>query len=74
MASNPITGEEIDLREKIASEIVAFAESQSLSEDAYWGFMRAVGVIREKIWHSFACPCSSCAPKESAVMRPRWNV
>ena len=55
---------EIDFREKIAAEVIAFAESQSLSEDAYWGFMRAVGVIREKIWHNPACPCSSCGGKE----------
>lgn len=55
---------EIDFREKIAAEVIAFAESQSLSEDAYWGFMRAVGVIREKIWHNPACPCSICGGKE----------
>jgi hypothetical protein len=52
--------EEIDFREKIGKEIEAFANSQDLSEDAYWGFMRAVGVIREKIWHNPTCPCSLC--------------
>lgn len=56
--------EEIDLREKIAAEVTTFAESQNLNEDAYWGFMRAVGVIREKIWHNPACPCSRCGGKE----------
>ncbi len=57
---NLVERAEIDFREKIAAEVTAFAESQSLTEDAYWGFMRAVGVIREKIWHNPACPCSLC--------------
>ena len=59
-----MTREEIDLREALGKEIVAFADSQSLNEDAYWGLMRAVGVIREKIWHGSACPCSLCEGKK----------
>jgi hypothetical protein len=61
---NLVERAEIDFREKIAAEVSAFADSQSLSEDAYWGFMRAVGVIREKIWHNPACPCSLCGGKK----------
>ena len=52
--------EEIDLREKIAAEIIVFVNSQELSDDGYWGLMRAAGVVREKIWHNPACPCSLC--------------
>lgn len=62
--------EEIDLRERIAAEIVAFANSQELSDDGFWGLMRAAGVVRERINHGPACPCSLCSP----AMRPRWNV
>ena len=55
-----MTGEEIDLREKIAKEIADYAKTQDLNEDSHWGFMRAVGVVREKIWHRPTCPCSLC--------------
>ena len=60
-----MTGAEIDLREKIAEEIVAFTEGKILSDDAYWGFMRAVGIVREKIWHNPACPCSVCGGRSN---------
>ena len=52
--------EEIDLREKIGKEIEDFANAQSLTEDAYWGLMRAIGVVRQRINHKPTCPCSLC--------------
>jgi hypothetical protein len=57
--------EEIDLREKIGKEIEAFANAQDLSEDARWGLMRAIGVVRQKIWHNPACPCSLCGGRSN---------
>lgn len=60
MESNSMTGEEIELRERIAAEIIAFVNSQELSDDGYWGLMRAAGVVRQRINHGPACPCSLC--------------
>lgn len=66
MASNePMTGAEIDLREKIAAEIIEFVNSQELSDDGYWGLMRAVGVVRQRIWHNPSCPCFLCGGKSN---------
>lgn len=56
-----LTGAEIDLREQIGKEIEAFANSrEGLTEDGYWGLMRAIGIVRQRIWHNPACPCSLC--------------
>jgi hypothetical protein len=55
-----MTREEIDLRERISSEISAFIETQDLTEEAYWGLSRAIGVVRERINHKPTCPCSRC--------------
>jgi len=58
-----MTGAEIDLRERIAAEIIAFVNTQELSDDGYWGLMRAAGVVRQRINHGPACPCSLCGGK-----------
>jgi hypothetical protein len=55
-----MTRAEIDLREKIADEIIAAAEIT----DGKWAMLRAAGLVRQNIWHSSACPCSRCAKFE----------
>jgi len=59
-SKEPMTGAEIDLREKIADEIIRELENLKLDYDQRWAMTRAIGVVRARIWHNPTCPCSLC--------------
>jgi hypothetical protein len=57
---------EIDLREKIADEIETFIKTNSANyktaeeQEYIAGLWRAIGVVRNPIWHGAQCPCTKC--------------
>jgi hypothetical protein len=62
---------EIDLREKIGKEIEKFIESKihpelgaTVDQDYIDGLRRAIGVVREPLFHNAICPCSLCVKWE----------
>jgi hypothetical protein len=55
--------EEIDLREKIGNEIQAFIDTRydkANDREYQEGLSRAIGIVRDAIWHGSNCPCSKC--------------
>jgi len=52
--------EEIDLREKIANEIIEASNASENNGNTTVAMRRAAGIVRWEINHNAICPCSRC--------------
>lgn len=56
-----MTREEIDLREKIADEIIEASNASENNGNTTVAMRRAAGIVRWSINHNAICPCSLCS-------------